>query len=53
MEWWEILGLVVAWVVGLYLRGWIYEGRNGYKRDDKWKRKKKYSILTKSRYFYA
>jgi len=25
MEWYKILGFVVAWVVGLYIRGWIYE----------------------------
>ncbi len=37
MEWWGIIGLAVVWVVGLYLRGWIYEERNGYKR---WKGKK-------------
>jgi predicted DCC family thiol-disulfide oxidoreductase YuxK len=38
MEWYEILGLVVAWVVGLYLRDRIYEEKNGYKR---WNGKKK------------
>lgn len=41
MEWWEIIGFVVAWVVGLYLRGRIYEERNGYKRNDSWKNRKK------------
>jgi hypothetical protein len=40
MEWWEIIGFVVAWVVGLYLRGKIYEERNGYKRNDSWRKKK-------------
>lgn len=40
MEWWEIIGLAVAWFLGLYLRGRIYEERNGYKQNDKWKRKK-------------
>jgi hypothetical protein len=39
VEWWEIIGFVVAWVLGLYLRGKIYEERYGYKRNDKWKRK--------------
>ncbi len=37
MEWWEVIGLTVAWVVGFYLRGWIYEERNGYKLNDSWK----------------
>ena len=29
MEWWEIIGLAVVWVVGLYLRGMIYEDKKG------------------------
>lgn len=29
MEWWEIIGLVVAWLVGIYLRGKIYEDKKG------------------------
>jgi len=41
MEWYNILGFIVAWVVGLYLRGRIYEERNGYKRNDRWKNRKK------------
>jgi len=41
MEWYKILGFVVAWVVGLYIRGWIYEQRNGYKRNDSWRNRKK------------
>lgn len=35
------LGLVVDWVVGLYLREKIYEQRNGYKRNDSLKNRKK------------
>jgi len=31
MEWYNILGFIVAWVVGLYLRG-FYEERKGFKR---------------------
>lgn len=34
MKWWELIGLIVVWIVGLYLRGRIYEERNEYKRDD-------------------
>jgi hypothetical protein len=41
MEWWEIIALAVAWVVGLYLRGKLYEHKNGYKEYDSWKRRRK------------
>lgn len=40
MEWWEIIGFVVAWFLGLYLRGRIYEERNGYKQNDRWRKEK-------------
>lgn len=40
MEWWEIIGIVAAWFLGLYLRGKIYEGKNGYKRNESWSSKK-------------
>lgn len=40
MEWWEIIGLVAAWFLGLYLRGMVYEGKNGYKGNDGWRRNK-------------
>ena len=43
MESYKILGYVVAWVVGLYLRGRIYEEKNGYKLNDRL-RKKKYML---------
>jgi hypothetical protein len=38
MEWYKIIGLVVIWFVGLYLRGKFYEwlrnkGYNGSWRD--------------------
>ena len=35
-----LIGLVIAWVVGIYLRGGIYEDRNGCKLNDNWKEKK-------------
>jgi hypothetical protein len=40
MEWYEIICLAVAWVVGVYFRGRIYEERNGFKRNERWGRKK-------------
>jgi hypothetical protein len=45
MEWWEKIGLVAAWVVGVYLRGKIYEEKNGYKRDDRWGRRNRFGGL--------
>lgn len=42
MEWYEILGLVVVWVLGLYLRGKVYENKrkfySGY--SESWKYRK-------------
>ena len=40
MKWWELIGLFIAWLVGLQLRGKIYEGRYGYKQNDNCKGKK-------------
>jgi hypothetical protein len=41
MEWYEIIGLVVAWFLGLYLRGKIYEFRRNYNKNDSWRNRDK------------
>jgi hypothetical protein len=42
MEWYEIIGFVVMWVVGLYLRGKFYEHKkNMYHNDRRKSRNKK------------
>jgi len=42
MEWYEILGLIVVWVLGLYLRVKVIEYRKDYYRgyNDSWKNRK-------------
>jgi hypothetical protein len=37
MEWYEIIGFVVVWLLGLYLRGKIYEFRRDHHKNDSWK----------------
>jgi hypothetical protein len=39
MEWYEIVGVVVIWIVGLYLRGKIYEFRRNRHYNDSWRRR--------------
>lgn len=41
MEWYEILAIVPIIILGVYLRGKIYEHKNGYSRRDDWRNKKK------------
>jgi hypothetical protein len=41
MEWYEITGLVVVWVVGLYLRGKFYERMRNRNFNDSWRNRKK------------
>jgi hypothetical protein len=40
MEWCEIIGLLVVWVLGLYLRAKIYEFRKNMHYNDRWRKKK-------------
>ena len=40
MKWWELIGLFITWLVGLYLRGKMYESKYGYKQNDNRKGKK-------------
>lgn len=35
MTWRELIGLFITWLVGIYLRGKIYEGRNGFRKSNK------------------
>lgn len=41
MEWYEIIGSIVAWLFGLYLRGKFYEYMKNYHYNDSWKDRKK------------
>jgi hypothetical protein len=41
MEWYEIIGLVVVWIVGLYLRGKFYEFLRNQHFNDSWRNRKK------------
>jgi hypothetical protein len=41
MECYEIIGFVVVWLLGLYLRGKIYEFRRDYDKNDSWKSRSK------------
>lgn len=37
MEWYEIIGFVVVWFIGLYLRGKFYEWMKYQYLNDSWK----------------
>jgi hypothetical protein len=41
MEWYEIIGFIVVWFLGLYLRGKIYEFRKGYYKNGSWRTRRK------------
>jgi hypothetical protein len=41
MEWYEIIGFIVVWLLGLCLRGKIYEFRRDYNKNDSWKSRSK------------
>jgi hypothetical protein len=41
MEWYEIIGFIVVWVAGLWLRGKIYEFRRGYYKNGSWRTRRK------------
>jgi hypothetical protein len=41
MEWYEIIGFVVVWVLGLYLRGKFYECMRNRHYNDSWKKRDK------------
>jgi len=41
MEWYEIIGLIVVWFLGLYLRGKFYEFRRDYHYNGSWKNRRK------------
>jgi hypothetical protein len=37
MEWYEIIGIVIIWFAGIYLRGKFYEFRRDYNKNASWK----------------
>lgn len=37
MEWFEIIGIVMIWFIGIYLQGKFYEFRKNYHYNDSWK----------------
>jgi multisubunit Na+/H+ antiporter MnhB subunit len=37
MKWYEVLGLIVIWFLGLYLRGKFYESMRDYFYKDSWR----------------
>jgi len=41
MEWYKIVAIIPVIILGAYLRGKIYENKNGYYRRDDWRDKKK------------
>lgn len=41
MEWYEIVVIVPIVILGAYLRGKIYDNKNGYHKNDDWKYKKR------------
>lgn len=41
MEWYEIIGLIVIWIVGLYVTGKFYERMRNRHFSDRWRNKKK------------
>jgi hypothetical protein len=40
MEWYEIIGFVAAWFLGLYLRGKIYEWLRDRGYNGSWRKRK-------------
>jgi hypothetical protein len=41
MEWYQIIGVVVMVVIGVLIRGAIYEFRKNYFYNDSWRSRKK------------
>jgi hypothetical protein len=41
MKWYEILGIIMVWVVGIYGRGRFYQSIKGYFYNGSWKAKRK------------
>ncbi len=42
MEWYKIILIIPLIILGAYLRGKIYDNKNGYHRSDDWKKKDRY-----------
>ena len=43
MKWYEIIGLIVLWLLGLYVTGKFYESMRDYFYKDSWRNKRKKS----------
>ncbi|PRZ22772.1 hypothetical protein BC624_10620 [Flavobacterium granuli] len=41
MEWYEIIGLIAVWVLGLYVTGKFYELMRDYLYKDSWRTRSK------------
>lgn len=41
MEWYEIIGLVMARFIGLYLRGKFYEHKKNMYHNDSWRNRRR------------
>jgi hypothetical protein len=41
MKWYEIIELIVIWLLGLFLRGKFYEHKKNIYHNDSWKNRKK------------
>jgi hypothetical protein len=41
MKWYQIIGLIAVWVLGLYVSGRFYEFRRNYNKNDSWKKRGK------------
>jgi hypothetical protein len=40
MEWYEVIGFIVIWFIGLYLRGKFYERKKKNYYNDSWRNRK-------------
>ena len=41
MKWFEIIGLIVVWIIGLYVTGKFYEHKKNVFHNDSWKKRKR------------
>jgi hypothetical protein len=41
MELYEIIGVIVVWIIGLYLRGKIYEFKRDSYKNGSWRNRRK------------
>lgn len=41
MKWYKIVGLIVVWVLSLYITGKFYEHKKNWSKNDSWKNRNK------------